>query len=215
MIRIKICGMKQPGNIRDIAALSPEFLGLIFYAKSPRNAIQLDPKVLRELLPETRVVGVFVNETPYNIRKIAARFGLTFLQLHGNESPAACDALEKDGFTVIKAFPIATSADFEAIKAYEDVCSYALLDTKTGPSEQSPGGTGQTFDWGLLQHYHSSLPFFLSGGICPDNPDAIKKITHPMFYAVDINSRFETSPGIKSPELVAPFLREIRKTRHK
>lgn len=232
MLRIKVCGMKDPANIRAIADLSPEYMGLIFYPKSPRNCQRLDPRVLKALGSETRLVGIFVNETPYNIRKTAARFGFTTLQLHGNESPAACDALEQDGFTVIKAFPIATLNDMEAIAAYQDVCSYILLDTRITPNHcdnqiipgilagntsgnipekhSESGGTGRSFDWNLLQHYPSQLPFFLSGGISPESIPALRSIVHPLLYAVDINSRFETSPGIKDPALIHSFMKTLQ-----
>jgi len=206
MLRIKVCGMNHPENIREIAALEPEFLGLIFYSGSPRNALRLHTSALREIGPATRLTGVFVNETPYNIRKTAARYNITTLQLHGQESPAACEALEQDGFTVIKAFPVGSLQDLEAIRPYEDCCSYALLDTRS----DIPGGSGQTFDWSLLEAYDVSLPFFLGGGIGPGSISALKEIHHPRLYAVDLNSRFETSPGIKSPELLSTFIRGLR-----
>ncbi|MEN6618003.1 MAG: phosphoribosylanthranilate isomerase [Rikenellaceae bacterium] len=213
MIRIKICGMKQPENIWEIAALRPDYMGMIFYEKSPRCALDLSPEELHLLLPETCLVGVFVNETLLDIRKIAAKYRLTTLQLHGSESPEECKNLEEEGYTIIKAFPIAMAADFETIKTYENACSYTLLDTRCSSKEVNPplmGGTGRSFDWKLLRYYTARLPFFLSGGISPESVTDILRIDHPMFYAVDINSRFEISPGIKASKQIESFLEALR-----
>lgn len=200
---IKICGMTETENIRHIEQLGVDLIGFIFYPKSPRCLCEMPGYLPRQ----ARRVGVFVNETKENILMYADRFGLDYIQLHGNESPEYCRSLLTAGhLPLIKAFSIDRPHDLQPISAYDGLCRYYLFDTKS----PKYGGSGRQFDWNLLQRYHGSTPFLLSGGINSYSAQAIKAFHHPRFAGVDLNSRFETSPGIKDVERIRTFLKELK-----
>lgn len=197
--------MKHPENIRNVAALQPDFMGFIFYPKSPRFAEPLDVSVLNALPPTIKKIGVFVNESLENILTIASKYNLDGVQLHGTEMVNMCMELRKAGHIVIKAFPVAEAYNFKVTKAYEGACDYFLFDTKT----DAYGGSGLKFNWGMLDEYVGETPFLLSGGIAADDAEAILKIEHPKFVGIDLNSKFEVSPGLKNVELLKGFLDEL------
>jgi phosphoribosylanthranilate isomerase len=205
-LAIKICGMKDPANIQLVAELSPDFMGFIFYQKSPRFAGDLDPKWIQNLPSTICKTGVFVNETEDTIRSIVERYQLNAIQLHGNESPADCSLLQQQGLKVIKALSIATAEDFRVTERYYESCDYLLFDTKT----PLYGGSGLQYDWSLLDHYTGILPFFLSGGISPDDAERIRSFSHPKLYAIDLNSRFESESGVKNEETLKQFINELK-----
>ncbi|MBS1528298.1 MAG: phosphoribosylanthranilate isomerase [Bacteroidetes bacterium] len=186
-MKIKVCGMKDPGNISAVAALQPDYMGFIFYPQSPRFVTELD-------IIEIPVIktGVFVNENVGKVKKLAGKYQLDAIQLHGNESPDYCEVF-KDKVIVIKAFGVDETFDFEMLVPYAGKVDYFLFDTKTG----THGGSGLTFDWSLLNKYQLDVPFFLSGGLSPENIHEVKTIGHPQFYGVDLNSKFEVEPGLK------------------
>ncbi len=193
--------MRDAENIKAIVELQPYYMGFIFYEKSPRFVeTGRAPSPSKDI----KTVGVFVNESVEKMREKAQKYNLDALQLHGNETPLQCCSLQ-DEFTVIKAFSIAEATDFEQTADYEGCCDYFLFDTKTPVH----GGSGTKFDWLLLDNYKGKTPFFLSGGIDLDDVPAIRKIKHPQFFGVDINSRFETNPGIKDIEKVKQFIQQI------
>lgn len=199
---VKICGMRDPGNIRDILTLNPDFMGFIFYSKSPRfvnNYSEINDIEFPDNLIKT---GVFVNETPETIMQIVKIYHLQAVQLHGNESPEVCKLLKNNGLKVIKAFSIAVSDDFNQTSDYEGFADYFLFDTKT----PAYGGSGERFNWQLLNYYQGNTLFFLSGGICVDDATAIKSINHPLLLGVDLNSRFEITPAIKNKTLLKQFI---------
>lgn len=198
---VKVCGMTEADNIRQIDVLGVNLIGFIFYPKSPRYLYQI-PRYLPIL---AKRVGVFVNESKENILMYADRFGLDYIQLHGNESPEYCRSLHSHGFRIIKAFSIAFPKDLLVTSDYEGFCDYYLFDTPT----TRYGGSGQQFDWSLLQHYNEATPFLLSGGINSYSAKALKEFHHPRMAGIDINSRFETSPGIKDAERIERFLKEL------
>ena len=199
---IKICGLKYPENIQAVSALKPDFMGFIFYPKSPRYADPLDIKTLEALPPTIKKIGVFVNEDIENILTIAYKYKLDGLQLHGTELVDMCRKLKKLGYLVIKAFPIAEAYNFKVTKAYEGVCDYFLFDTKT----DAYGGSGVKFNWQILKGYKGETPFLLSGGIAVDDAEAIRKIEHPQFAGIDLNSKFELKPGLKNISLLKEFI---------
>ena len=203
---LKICGLKYPENIQAVAALKPDFMGFIFYPKSPRYAEPLDVKYLESLPPAIKKIGVFVNEDLENILTTAYKYKLDGLQLHGTELVDMCRELKKLGYLVIKAFPIAEAYNFKVTKAYEGVCDYFLFDTKT----DSYGGSGVKFNWQILKDYKGETPFLLSGGIAVDDAEAILKIEHPKFVGIDLNSKFEEKPGMKNVSLLKDFIRNFR-----
>lgn len=200
--------MREPANITGVVTAMPDFLGFIFYPKSKRSVgFEPLPEVLTIVPASVKKVGVFVNETPENVLLLCANWDLNAIQLHGNESPEFCTQLHQEGLIVIKAFSIDESFDFDTLNEYYDCCDFFLFDTKG----QLPGGTGKKFNWHLLSNYQLKIPFFLSGGIGPDDLNAIKEFGHPMLFGIDINSGFEISPAFKDVDKVHKFIREIRK----
>ena len=203
---LKICGLKYTENILAVAALKPDFMGFIFYPKSPRYAEPLDSRVLAALPATIKKIGVFVNEDIENILTIAYKYKLDGLQLHGSELVDMCRKLKKLGYIIIKAFPIAEAYNFKVTKSYEGVCDYFLFDTKT----EAYGGSGVKFNWQMLKEYTGETPFLLSGGIAADDAEAIQKIEHPKFAGIDLNSKFEDKPGLKNISVLKEFIRNFK-----
>ena len=203
---IKICGLKYPENIRQIVALQPDMIGLIFYPKSQRYVN--NPKDIAKLyIPSSiKKIGVFVNETKETILQKIKMYQLQGVQLHGDESPALCLSLKQQNLKVIKAFSISSDADFKKCTLYEGFADYFLFDTKT----QGYGGSGEKFDWEFMNAYRGLTPFILSGGISPEDAEAIMSLKHARLAGIDLNSRFETSPGVKDVTLLKEFLRKIK-----
>ncbi len=198
---IKVCGMCNGDNIREIETLPVDMIGFIFYHKSPRFVFEMP-----DYLPgKAKRTGVFVNEKKETIEMYADRFGLDYIQLHGHESPEYCRTLSRAGYKIIKAFPIAKAKDLLEVKNYVDYCDYFVFDTKT----EKYGGSGSQFDWNILNLYNCSTPFLLSGGINPYSPKALKAFHHPALIGYDLNSRFELSPGKKDVHLLKSFLDKL------
>lgn len=188
--------------------LSPMLMGFIFYDNSPRNAMALDPDVVKELPEYIRPVGVFVNESTENIEKICKKYGICIVQLHGDESPEQCRVLMENGYRVIKAVKIKRIKDFEWLMDYEYAgTTMFLFDT---PSLVY-GGSGKKFDWRLLKDYPLQTPYLLSGGIGEDDTDAIIANMGEYMVGIDINSRFETAPGEKDIIKLTHFINSLRK----
>lgn len=204
---IKVCGMADAANIALVARLTPMLMGFIFYEPSPRNALALDPEAVRSLPDFIHPVGVFVDAPEDYIRETAERYGIRIVQLHGSESPGLCSALKSAGFTVLKAFGLDSTPDWEAIRPYEGVVDMFLFDTKC----DSHGGSGCKFDWSALAGYPLSTPYLLSGGIGPDDSEVVVAAIRPKMAGVDINSRFEVSPGIKDLKKLTHFILSLRK----
>ncbi|HBL76584.1 MAG TPA: N-(5'-phosphoribosyl)anthranilate isomerase [Prolixibacteraceae bacterium] len=206
-LKIKVCGMRDPENIAGIASGGPDFMGFIFYPKSKRfTGFDAQTEILNAFPEKIQKVGVFVNETPEQIFATSRVWKLDAIQLHGQETPDNCRQIQYSVLPVFKAFSIDESFDFEILKAYQDYCDYFLFDTKG----QFPGGTGQKFNWALLEDYQLDVPFFLSGGIGPDDVESIRNFRHPQLFGIDINSGFEISPGLKDIEKVRKFISEIK-----
>ncbi|MDR1979994.1 MAG: phosphoribosylanthranilate isomerase [Tannerellaceae bacterium] len=214
---IKVCGMRDPENILQVAALDIHWMGFIFYAGSGRRFITPgDPLVgekertLTCRLPAVNIrlekVGVFVDASIEEMMHTAARFSLDYLQLHGSESPDTCYALQKRGFSLIKAFPVQTAKDLERTKDYDGLADYFLFDTKCA----GYGGSGRSFDWITLSAYEGETPFLLSGGLRPGSMDAIRRFHHPCLAGVDLNSGFETEPGIKNVPELSGFIHKLQ-----
>lgn len=205
----KVCGMKLPDNAREVVALGIDWMGFIFYPKSPRSVHAVDDRT-REALTAcpVRRVGVFVNASPEEMRETAEKWRLDLLQLHGDETPETCHALQKRGYALIKAFPVASADDLERTRAYEGRVDYFLFDTRC----DGYGGSGKTFDWSLLERYAGETPFLLSGGIRPESLDALRHLSHPRWAGIDLNSGFESAPGIKDIPRLRTFLRAFHPT---
>ncbi len=206
-MKIKVCGLKDPENIKAVAALAPDYMGFIFYGPSPRYVDELQSDVLNAIPHTINKTAVFVNESAETINKLIEKFNFDFIQLHGDEKPALCNSF-RDKAIVIKAFGINDDFDFEQLKAYKKKVDLFLFDTKT----DSHGGSGKTFNWDILDKYELDIPFFLSGGLSLDNLDEVKTINHPQFYGVDLNSKFETAPGLKDLKKLGKAFNIIRET---
>lgn len=200
---VKVCGMCHPENIRRVAALEVDWLGFIFWPESKRQFV---PGNGAWETGGKKKVGVFVNSFADDMMKTAAAYGLDYLQLHGEESPDVCHSLQKRGYSLIKAFPVAGPDDLKQTREYEGRADYFLFDTKC----ESYGGSGRSFDWSVLETYRGATPFLLSGGINPGSLDAIRRFRHPSFAGVDLNSGFETEPGRKDVGKLHPFVRSLR-----
>jgi phosphoribosylanthranilate isomerase len=209
-MKIKVCGLKDPENIKAVAALSPDYMGFIFYGPSPRSVNALSIGALSNIPARVNKTAVFVNESQENITGLIEKFDFDTIQLHGAESPEFCNTF-KNQVQVIKAFGISNSFNFDQLKAYDGKIDFFLFDSKT----DIHGGSGKTFDWTMLDQYNLDMPFFLSGGISPDNLEEIKNIAHPQFYGADLNSRFESSPGIKDINKLEKAFDSIKQTQYK
>lgn len=207
---IKVCGMRDPDNIRWVVETGIDWMGFIFYARSPRfvGDLSLDEIIREKAVHEPPVrVGVFVNATPEYMMEMGNKYALGYLQLHGNESPDTCYALHKRGYAIIKAFSIANEDDLKLTADYEGRADYFLFDTKCN----GYGGSGKQFDWSVLTAYKGQTPFLLSGGINPDSVESIRNFHHPKLAGLDLNSGFETAPGIKNAEKLKTFIDKIKK----
>ena len=286
---IKVCGMRDAQNIREVAALGVNLVGLIFYPKSPRyvesissdagiipdySSLTPDPlskgegsdmldKQLKaeETKGETRnkqpvsaqlkstqskapfnkvitplslgegqggeaveghggeaaipkFVGVFVNDMPQNIVTAVYNYHLSYVQLHGDESPVMIDNLRRTlvpdiapQIKIIKAISVSSAEDLKRCEQYEGHVDLFLFDTKC----KGYGGSGQKYDWSVLEAYTGQTPFLLSGGIGPDDADRLRDFHHPQCVGIDLNSKFETAPGIKDINLLQNFLHQLNK----
>lgn len=197
--------MRDLENISNLIQLAPDFLGLIFYPNSPRFIGTNQGLV--DFFAQARsfqLVGVFVNASLDEISKMHQLWNLNYVQLHGSESPKFCEALKSRGLKMIKAFGIQSIEDFESTSSYASLVDYFLFDTKT----PRYGGSGTQFDWLILDHYQGNTPFLLSGGIGPTD---FPNISHPAYAGVDLNSRFEISPGLKNIPVLKSYFKEFRK----
>ena len=209
-MKIKVCGLKDPENIKAITALGPDYMGFIFYGPSPRFVNDLPAELLNNIPASIYKTGVFVNEGVENINQQIDKYNFNTIQLHGDESPEFCNSL-RNKVTVLKAFGLHEDFDFALLNGYSDSVDFFLFDAKTAIH----GGSGKTFDWSVLDNYQMDIPFFLSGGISLDNIEEIKNIDHPQFYGVDLNSKFETAPGIKNIEQLEKAFDIIKQTIYK
>ena len=204
-MKIKVCGLKYTDNIKAVEALNPDYMGFICYEKSPRFIGGMDADELVNIPTDVVKVGVFVDEDPDSISKLIYKYKFDAIQLHGNESPEFCDLFRHE-VQVIKAFGIDESFNFEQLKPYIGSVDYFLLDTKTPVH----GGSGMVFDWTILGKYKLDVPFFLSGGLSLNNLDEVRKITHPAFYGVDLNSKFEISPALKDIDKLKEAINKVK-----
>jgi phosphoribosylanthranilate isomerase len=191
-MKIKVCGLKDPDNIKAISALTPDYMGFICYALSPRFITDMPANAIEFLPASINKTAVFVNENESNINLLIDKFKFDTIQLHGNESPEFSNSF-RGRVKVIKAFGLNSDFDFNRLNDYADKVDFFLFDTKT----ELHGGSGKSFDWSILDNYKLEVPFFLSGGLSPENLEEVQQINHPQFYGVDLNSRFEIAPGLK------------------
>ncbi len=235
---IKVCGMTAPDNIRAVEALGVDMIGMVFYPQSPRFVPMIRARAgiipdysaerLAHLAPQAgdaptaaseregkiaRRVGVFVDDMPQNIITRVYNFGLDYVQLHGDEPRETCENLRRTldpdirpGIGIIKAISISKPEDLDRCEAYEGAVDMFLFDTRC----TEVGGSGRQFDWSMLDRYRGDTPFLLSGGIGPEDAARLQAFHHPRCVGVDLNSRFETQPGIKDVALLQSFIKTLR-----
>ena len=209
-MKIKVCGMRNTENIKELIKLQPDLIGFIFHENSSRNVTE---KLSVKIPEKINKVGVFVNESEDFIQTKIQNYELNSVQLHGSESPQFCRKIRNSplgrglrcGLKVIKAFNIHADFNFELLKAYEPSCDYFLFDA----FGKKAGGNGVTFNWDLLSKYKGETPFLLSGGIDETMIEQIKKFKHPRFMGVDINSKFETADAYKNINKIKLFKDEL------
>lgn len=194
-MKVKVCGMREKDNIEAVVALQPKFIGFIFYDKSARFVgNSLDVEYIRNISPQIKKVGVFVNASPGYILDMVKKYDLQYAQLHGNEMPDMCRSLRQKGVNIIKAFSIDQNFNFSMLHNYKSYCDMFLFDAKG----DKPGGNGVSFDWDLLSKYDNEKPFLLSGGISIENIDSLRNFSQKYnIYGIDVNSMFEIEPGVK------------------
>ncbi|MFD1096662.1 phosphoribosylanthranilate isomerase [Salegentibacter chungangensis] len=213
-IKLKICGMKHPENIREVAELHPDYMGFIFYEKTPRFFDSEIP----EIPDGIKKTGVFVNAGVAFILEKIKDHQLEAVQLHGDESAVFCGELKTlfkgTDIEIIKVFSVKDDFDFKKLEPYERIVDFFLFDTKG----KNKGGNGISFNWELLKDYPSATPFFLSGGIGLEETPEIEELAgyfqqqgkENLIYAVDVNSRFESQPGLKEAEKLKKFKSNMR-----
>ena len=200
---VKVCGMRDAENIREVEALGIDLMGFIFWPKSGRYVSERPAY----LPTNCKRVGVFVDEDIETVKRIAEDYALDYIQLHGHELADYCAQLR--GFKLIKAFNIATTEDFKQTEPYTGIVDYFLFDTKG----KSVGGNGEKFDWSVLSAYDGNTPFLLSGGIGPDDAEVLTShfspLTSKKCVGIDLNSRFEIAPGLKDINKLKDFLNAL------
>lgn len=208
---VKVCGVRDAAQAKALLDAGADLVGFNFHPASVRyvgDALDADAvRALRSKDGAIRTVGVFVDRPVEEVRAIAQRYALDAVQLHGHESPAVCAALRKE-VAVIKAFTAGPDLNDAALSAYADTCTYYLFDAPGALR----GGNGHTFPWTRLSRYTGNTPFLLAGGIAPEHAEALQRFQHSAFRGVDINSRFETAPGVKDLPRVAAFIGALRTT---
>jgi phosphoribosylanthranilate isomerase len=205
--KIKVCGMTNPSNVGEVCKHHPDYIGFIFYKRSVRYVGEVPDPALFSVVPSgVGKTAVFVNEYYERMLDITGKYDIPNIQLHGMESPEICRTLRMHGKTVIKVIPGNEVQNRKLLSDYVDVVDYFLFDSPV----RSYGGSGRKFDWSVLSGLKTEVGFFLSGGVAPEDIALIKAIDLPTLYGIDINSRFETEPGLKDPVMVGDFLKAMR-----
>ena len=221
---IKVCGMRDAQNIREVSQLGVDMIGMIFYPKSPRyvemqsSHAGIIPDYVKEDIniksaKSPARVGVFVDDMVQNIVTRVVNYHLDYVQLHGNEPREMCENLRltldpdiRPGIKIIKAISVSDASDIRKYKEYVGAVDLFLFDTKC----KTVGGSGRQFDWQVLEQYDGEIPFLLSGGIGPEDASRLHAFHHPKCIGIDLNSRFEIKPGVKDVEKLKGFLNEIQ-----
>jgi len=211
-VRAKICGISTPETMQAALDAGARWVGLVFFAKSPRNvSIATAAELSRMVGTGTRVVGLFVDPTDDFLDDVTGQVPLDLIQLHGGETPERVAAIRaRFNLPVMKALKIGDAADLDAARAYEPVVDMLLFDAKPPKGAILPGGNGVAFDWSLLTGRVWQKPWMLSGGLDPANVAGAIRATGAR--AVDVSSGVEDAPGRKSPDLIRAFLSAVTST---
>lgn len=216
--------MRDAQNIREVSQLGVDMIGMIFYPKSPRyvemqsSHAGIIPDYVKEDIniksaKSPARVGVFVDDMVQNIVTRVVNYHLDYVQLHGNEPREMCENLRltldpdiRPGIKIIKAINVSDASDIQKYKEYVGAVDLFLFDTKC----KTVGGSGQQFDWQVLEQYDGEIPFLLSGGIGPEDASRLHAFHHPKCIGIDLNSRFEIEPGVKDVEKLKGFLNAMQ-----
>ena len=205
---IKVCGMRDSRNIREVEALGIDLMGFIFWPQSSRYVGEKPSYLPRDC----QRAGVFVDAALQDILDAVKGFGLDVIQLHGRETPETIAALRQSAavlnpnIRIVKSLSVSDAGDLAQVQAYESVCDAFLFDTKG----RLPGGNCRQFNWNVLREYRGKLPYLLSGGIGPEDSLRIRELDLPGCMGIDLNSRFETAPGMKDVEALKSFIETVR-----
>ena len=207
---IKICGITSAEAADAAARAGADFAGLVFHPKSPRHLMADAARALAQrLLGRVRLVALMADPRDEDVLHVVNNTVPDFLQLHGSESPARVGELrEKFGLPIIKALPIADASDLAALPAYEEAADMLLFDAKAPADAERGGGHGVAFDWQLLRSRTISRPWFLAGGLSAEN--VARAVAASSAPGVDVSSGVETSPGVKSAEMIQAFVAAAR-----
>lgn len=206
-MKIKVCGMRNPQNIAELACLPIDIMGFIFYEKSQRFVgLDFPVQIIQSIPSNIAKAAVFVNSSIPSILDIQNKYSFDYIQLHGNEDVKFCEDLQKQtDAKIIKAFQVDSTFDFSQLYPFVDVVDYFLFDTKT----ELYGGSGNKFDWKLLENYTINKPFFLSGGISIIDIEQLKEYRNPLLFSIDINSKFEIAPAMKDIQMIDNFISNV------
>lgn len=202
---VKVCGMGDPLNIQELSQLPVDYMGAIFYPKSPRFIGDRDDTAEAFKSVPQKVVGVFVNASLEELSEASEKFHLCYLQLHGSESPEFCREAARIR-PIFKAFGLKEGFDFDQLKEYEDVVELFIFDT----SCKEHGGSGKKFNWDILKQYKGSTPFLLSGGITSGDEEKVQAVSHDRCIGVDLNSGFESAPAMKKIDALRTFIENMK-----
>lgn len=206
-LKVKICGLTDHAAVEAAVEGGADYIGFVFFDKSPRHIAPDDAAVLCDGLPEdVATVGLFVNPDDDKLDHVLSRVRLDYIQLHGDETPDRIDAIRLAyGVRVIKAVGIADLTDMRGAEQYTGHADLLLFDAKPPPDAERPGGNAQVFPWGLMDAYSGNLPWLLAGGLTPANvAEAVEVAEAP---GVDVSSGVESAPGRKDPALIKAFLK--------
>ena len=209
-VQVKICGLTDEEMVDEAIEAGADFLGVVFFAKSPRNlTIERAAEVLEFVPEEVKRVGLFVNPQDAFLEDVMNNLRLDMFQLHGSESPERVEEIRLEyGMPVIKALGISSASDLDAAQAYADVADWLLFDAKAPAGADRPGGNAAAFDWSLLKGRKWACPWMLAGGLNPDNVAEAIRLSGAR--AVDVSSGVESAPGVKDAAKVAAFIRAAK-----
>ena len=209
-VKIKICGMTDEEMVDVAIEAGADFLGVVFFEKSPRHvSIDRAAEVLEFVPEEVLRVGLFVDPDDRFLDQAMNNLRLDLFQLHGKETPERVEAIRLEyGMPVIKARGVSSAADLDAAAAYAEVADWLLFDAKPPVDADRPGGNAAAFDWSLLKGRKFACPWILAGGLTPENVAEAIKLSGAK--AVDVSSGVESAPGVKDAAKIEAFIKAVR-----
>lgn len=208
-VEVKICGLTDEDNIDAAIEAGADYIGLVFFPKSPRNVSPDLAAELVQLCDEVKKIGLFVDPDDALLDQVLTQLRLDLVQLHGSETPERVEYIRQEyGVPVMKVIPISTAADLAQADLYADVADWLLFDAKAPKDATLPGGNALSFDWTILKGFKSPLPWMLAGGLTLDNVAEAIKITGAK--AVDVSSGVESAPGVKDADKIRAFVKAAK-----